>query len=62
MQARQDAITRQQRPPVDRAAGRTFEIGGELVTGVVAGFYNVERPDGGPGWNIRAQMGFLFPR
>lgn len=48
--------------PVGGGAGRTFKIGSQVVTGTLTGFYNVERPDGGARWNIRAQMSFLFPR
>jgi len=48
--------------PVGGGAGRTFRIGSQAVTAVMSGFYNVERPDGGPRWNLRCQLTFMFPK
>ena len=48
--------------PVGGGGGRTFRIGAQPVTAILTGFYNVERPTGGPEWNIRFQMTFMFPK
>ena len=48
--------------PIGGGGGRTFRIGSQAVTAILTGFYNVERPTGGPEWNIRFQMTFLFPK
>ena len=48
--------------PVGGGGGRTFRIGTQPVTTILTAFYNVERPDGGPKWNVRFQMTFMFPR
>lgn len=48
--------------PVGGGGGRTFRIGNQPVTAILTGFHNVERPTGGPEWNIRFQMTFMFPR
>jgi hypothetical protein len=48
--------------PIGGGGGRTFRIGNQPVTAVLTSFYNVERPDGGPEWNIRFQMTFMFPK
>ena len=48
--------------PVGGGGGRTFRIGAQPVTAVLSTFYNVERPTGGPEWNIRFQVTLMFPR
>jgi hypothetical protein len=48
--------------PIGGGGGRTFRIGTQPVTALLSTFYNVERPTGGPEWNIRFQMTFMFPR
>ena len=48
--------------PVGGGGGRTFRIGTQPVTALLSTFYNVERPTGGPEWNIRFQLTFMFPR
>jgi hypothetical protein len=34
----------------------------DAIHPILTVFYNVERPTGGPEWNIRFQMTFMFPR
>lgn len=48
--------------PVGGGVGRTYRIGTQPVTTSLTAFYNVERPTGGPEWNIRFQMTFMFPQ
>lgn len=48
--------------PLGGGLGRVFPIGRQPVNLSLMGFYNVERPTGGPEWSLRLNLQFLFPR
>ena len=48
--------------PIGGGIGTTHRIGRLPVSLQLAGFYNVERPDNGPGWTLRFQLASLFPK
>ena len=48
--------------PFGGGVGRVFKIGKQPVNLKVAGYYNMERPDNAPDWNLQAQLTFLFPK
>jgi hypothetical protein len=40
-----------------------FSTWGKLpVNTQLSGYYNVVRPDGGPNWQLRLQVQFMFPK
>lgn len=48
--------------PFGGGVGRIFRIGNQPVNASVQGFYNVEKPEFGAEWTLRAQLQFLFPK
>jgi hypothetical protein len=48
--------------PIGFGAGKIQRFGKLPVNLQTASYYNVERPTGGPEWNVRFQVQFLFPR
>ena len=48
--------------PLGGGLGKVFRIGNQPINASLQGYYNVERPDGGPEWSIRFQVQFLFPK
>ena len=48
--------------PFGGGFGKIFNIGKQPVNGQVQGFYNVEKPEFGPDYQLRVQLQFLFPR
>ena len=48
--------------PVGGGIGKIFRIGKLPLNGQVSGYYNVEKPDFGPDWQLRVQLQFLFPK
>jgi hypothetical protein len=48
--------------PFGGGVGRVFRIGKQAMNSNVGAFYNVERPEFGPNWQIRLQLNFLFPK
>ncbi len=48
--------------PVGGGVGKVFKIGKQSMNAQVQSFYNVEKPDGGPDWQLRLQFQFLFPK
>ena len=50
--------------PVGGGFGKLWRIGkvGLPVNTQIQAFYNVETPDGGPEWQLRFQVQFLFPK
>lgn len=48
--------------PIGGGFGKIFELGSQAMNAGGQAFYNVERPEFGPGWSIRAQLQFLFPK
>lgn len=48
--------------PLGLGAGKIFKIGKLPFNGQIAAFYNVARPEIGPNWSVRAQLGLLLPK
>jgi hypothetical protein len=48
--------------PFGGGLGKIFSIGKQAVNGQVSAYYNVEKPDYGPDWQLRVQLQFLFPK
>jgi hypothetical protein len=49
--------------PVGGGVGKIFKLLGKLpLNGSVAAYGNVVKPPGGPDWQLRLQLAFLFPR
>ncbi len=48
--------------PVGAGVGRIFKIGTQPVNAQLGAYYNVEKPEGAPDWNIRFQFQFMFPK
>ncbi len=48
--------------PLGGGVGKIFRTGKQPVNGQVQGYYNVEKPDFGAEWTLRAQLQFLFPK
>jgi hypothetical protein len=48
--------------PFGGGVGKIFRIGKLPLNGQVSGYYNVEKPDFGPDWQLRIQLQFLFPK
>ena len=48
--------------PFGGGIGKIFKIGKQPVNAQVSAYYNVEKPEYGPDWQLRLQMQFLFPK
>ena len=48
--------------PFGGGIGKIFKIGKQPVNAQVAAYYNVEKPDFGPDWQLRLQLQLLFPK
>ena len=48
--------------PLGGGFGRIFKIGNQPINSKLEAYYNVERPDGAPEWQIAFQWAFLFPK
>ena len=48
--------------PVGGGVGKIFKIGKQPMNAQIQAFYNVEHPSGGPEWQLRLQLQFLFPK
>ena len=48
--------------PVGLGIGQIFRIGRLPVNGQVSGYYNIERPENAPNWQLRIQFALLFPK
>jgi len=46
--------------PLGGGAGKIFRIGKLPVNGSTSAYYNVEKSEGGPDWQLRLQ--FMFPK
>jgi hypothetical protein len=42
--------------------GKIFHFGALPVNMQLGAYYNVVQPDNGPGWQLRFQMQFMFPK
>ena len=48
--------------PFGGGGGKIFAIGKQKMNAQIQVFYNVESPAGGPNWQLRVQLQFLFPK
>lgn len=48
--------------PFGGGVGKIFKIGKQPVNAQVSAYYNVEKPQYGPDWQLRLQLQFLFPK
>ena len=48
--------------PFGGGVGKIFKIGKQPMNSQLQVFYNVERPENGPEWQLRLQLQFLFPK
>ena len=48
--------------PIGGGAGKLFKIGNLPVNTRLEAYYNVERPDAGPDWQVVFSFQFLFPK
>ena len=48
--------------PLGGGFGRIFKVGNQPINSKLEAYYNVERPDGAPEWQIAFQWAFLFPK
>lgn len=48
--------------PLGGGAGKIVRLGKLPINAQTQAFYNVERPDFGPEWQLRVQIQFLFPK
>ena len=48
--------------PFGGGFGKVFNIGKQPLNGQMQAFYNVEKPEFGPNWQLRVQLQFLFPK
>jgi opacity protein-like surface antigen len=47
--------------PIGGGIGRIFKLGDQPVSAYISGYYNAVRPNGGPAWQLRAELSLLFP-
>ncbi len=48
--------------PFGGGVGKIFRIGKQPLNAQLSAYYNVEKPDSGPDWQMRFQLVFLFPK
>ena len=48
--------------PLGGGFGKLFKVGEQHVNAKLEAYYNVERPDGAPEWQVMLQWAFLFPK
>jgi hypothetical protein len=48
--------------PLGGGVGRVYKIGKQPVNTLLQAYYNVEKPDFGPDWQLRFQFTFMFPK
>jgi len=48
--------------PFGGGVGKIFHIGKQALNGQLSAYYNVEKPEYGPDWQLRFQLVFLFPK
>jgi hypothetical protein len=48
--------------PLGGGVGRVFKVGEQPINSRLEAYYNVERPDGAPEWNLQFTWQFLFPK
>ena len=48
--------------PFGGGVGKIFRIGRQPMNAQISAYYNVEKPEYGPDWQLRAQLQLLFPK
>ena len=48
--------------PFGGGAGKVFKLGNQPINVQSQAFYNIEKPENGPEWQLRFQIQFLFPK
>ena len=48
--------------PVGGGIGRVFRIGKQPMNTALKAYYNVEKPEYGPDWQLQLQVQFMFPK
>lgn len=48
--------------PLGGGVGKIFKIGKQPVNAQASAYYNVEKPEFGPDWQLRLQLQFMFPK
>ena len=48
--------------PFGGGIGKIFNIGKQPMNGQISAYFNVEKPEFGPDWQLRVQLQFLFPK
>jgi hypothetical protein len=48
--------------PFGGGVGKVFRVGKQHLNASASAYYNVETPAGGPEWQLRLQIQFLFPK
>ena len=48
--------------PFGGGVGKIFKIGKQPVNGQASAYWNAEKPDGGPDWQLRLQLQLMFPK
>jgi len=48
--------------PLGLQMGQVIKVGKQPINLSLGGYYNVEKPDNGADWTLRAQITFLFPK
>ena len=48
--------------PIGGGIGKVFHFGRLPVNSQLSAYYNVEKPEFGPDWQIRAQIQLMFPK
>lgn len=48
--------------PVGGGFGRVTKLGKQPISWTIQGYYMLEAPTGGPEWELRIQLAFLFPK
>jgi len=48
--------------PLGGGIGKIFTVGKQPLNASIQGYYNVQKPDMGADWTLRAQLQFLFPK
>jgi hypothetical protein len=47
--------------PLGGGFGKIFKIGRQPLNATIQAYYDIERPEGAPRWQLRCQLQFLFP-
>ena len=48
--------------PIGAGVGKMFKIGSQMMNSKIEAYYNVEKPNGAPDWQLSFTIQFLFPK